>query len=251
MTWSLERVGIVDSTMHIAQERARAGAASGTTFVAEGQTHGRGRRGRNWFSPPGTGLWFTTLLRPANTHTEISTLALVIGIAVQKALAAFGTPGVGLKWPNDLCAEQRKLGGILLESYASGDDGLIVLVGVGVNLARTDAETLPAEIQQRYIGLADLIGNIPRDTVLEMTLQHMQTCYHLWSSEGFGPFVKIWEDHDVLFGRQVSAEVNGQRMVGTCSGIQADGALKLVTPAGVQNVYAGEVEKVEGSYDVE
>jgi len=244
--WPIEYAGIIDSTMRLAQERAMAGASSGTTIVAEGQTQGRGRRGRTWFSQPGTGLWFTTILRPPPTHTEISTLSLIVGIAIQKALTELGAQDIGLKWPNDLWAKGRKLGGILLESHFTGEN-LVVLVGVGINLAPLSPESLPAEIAQRYIGLADLVSNISRDKTLEITLHHIKTCYDQWRTQGFAPFVQEWKMHDVLTGREIRAELDGRGIIGVSGGIQADGALKLMTATGVQNIYSGEVEKVEGT----
>src|SRR5688572_16722110 len=114
MTWPVENVGVVDTTMRVAAERALRGAPEGTTVVASEQTHGRGRRGRHWFSDPG--LCFTTVLRP-NRRADISTIGLVAGIAVQQALQELSGAKLGLKWPNDVRVKGRKLCGLLLESY--------------------------------------------------------------------------------------------------------------------------------------
>lgn len=128
------------STMAEVADLASAGAPEGTTVIAEEQTAGRGRIGREWQSLPYAGLWLTTLLRPAVEPSSLGWLPLVTGIAVAHAVRAQTDIDVGLKWPNDIVISTSnglaKAGGILSERLADGS----VLVGIGINVSQAPDE---------------------------------------------------------------------------------------------------------------
>jgi len=129
----IEHTPLSPSTNDRLKQRARAGAVEWTVVLADAQSAGRGRQGRRWSSPPGN-LYMSVLLRPAPPDARWSVIPLVAGLAVGEALAAEGLD-VRLKWPNDVMAEGRKVGGILAEA-TSGADGLeSVVLGIGVNVA--------------------------------------------------------------------------------------------------------------------
>lgn len=123
---------------------ARAGAAEGLVLVAEEQTAGRGRLGRSWSAPPGAGLIFSVLLRPAGVPpTRLGWLPLLTGVAVASAVRDQTGLPASLKWPNDVLVGERKLAGILAEAH-----GDAVVVGVGLNITLTQAE-LPVRPRPR------------------------------------------------------------------------------------------------------
>ncbi len=131
---------VVPSTNDTILEAGGAGAPEGTTHIARSQTRGRGRAGRSWWSPPGAGLWMSTLLRPTCPRDRWSGLALIAGVGVKVALRRLEVRGVELEWPNDLKVSGRKLGGILCE--VRGDkSGAWLAVGLGLNVDLTAEAT--------------------------------------------------------------------------------------------------------------
>src|SRR5690242_19863216 len=147
----------VGSTNDVAAALAQAGAGEGTTIVAEHQTAGRGRRGRTWFSPPGAGLYVSVVLRPGDSDSltpAVTLLTLAAGVALAEGVrAATGLP-VGIKWPNDLVVERRKLAGILAEAVGSPGVSAIIL-GFGINIRPA---AYPPEIASRATSLESELG---------------------------------------------------------------------------------------------
>jgi BirA family biotin operon repressor/biotin-[acetyl-CoA-carboxylase] ligase len=152
----------VTSTQDLAHELGASGAPAGTLVLAEEQTSGRGRQGRQWRSPRGGGVWLTVLLRPGAAHTR-GVLALRAGLATVRALAeAAHELAPRLKWPNDVIVAGRKAGGILCEARWSADTVGWVAAGVGINV-RGPA---PADVRQTAIALSDVAPAISRLAVL-------------------------------------------------------------------------------------
>jgi len=138
------RLGRCESTMDAARVLAEEGAADGTVVVADEQIRGRGTKGRLWLSPPGMGLYMTYILKPGEEEIpDLVLLPLASGLAAQEALAALGVAEIRLKWPNDLVAGRRKLGGVLCESVFRNRRPSFALVGVGLNLNQTERDFPP------------------------------------------------------------------------------------------------------------
>ncbi|MEC7922457.1 MAG: biotin--[acetyl-CoA-carboxylase] ligase, partial [Planctomycetota bacterium] len=112
----IEIFEVLTSTLDSIHQAAASGAPQWTTHIALEQTRGRGQKNRSWWSPPGAGLWMSTLLRPKCDRKTWGGIALIAGTAARNALAALGIERVELRWPNDLYVQSRKLGGILAES---------------------------------------------------------------------------------------------------------------------------------------
>jgi BirA family biotin operon repressor/biotin-[acetyl-CoA-carboxylase] ligase len=149
-----ERVTSTNDTIHQAGED---GEPEGTTHLAREQTQGRGRGSHTWWSPPGAGLWMSTLLRPTALRPRWSGISLIAGAAVRLAIEELGVQGVELFWPNDLLVRGRKLGGILGEVRSRGERAWIAL-GMGINLDLTRPavrERLPEELRGRAICLRE------------------------------------------------------------------------------------------------
>src|SRR5690606_6599169 len=148
----------IDSTSSELLRRAATDPRDGLACLAEVQSAGRGRRGRAWRTPLGGGLALSLLKRFDDGMGALGGLSLVAGVAAVRALADCGIAGVGLKWPNDLYAQGRKLGGILVELGGDATGPCHAVIGIGLNL-RIDAET--ASIDQPWIDLATLAGGVP------------------------------------------------------------------------------------------
>ncbi len=239
------------TTMLEAKAQARLGAEEGTTILAHAQTSGRGRLGRSWTSDPDTGVWMTMILRPPPERMAgAAELSLVAGLAVCKSVHALGVTAARLKWPNDILVGDRKLAGILLEL-----DGDVVLVGVGLNLAKAAGRTLPEDVAARYTGILDHVAapwetaKEPTDTPVVYTcrtlMRELTTWYDRWKAHGFSELTQAYQELDAL--RDVTVRVagtDGTEVVGTARGVNAQGELRVETSRGIVDVRAGEVERV-------
>ena len=224
-----------ESTNRLLRQRAAAGAAEGLTVVADRQTGGRGRMGRTWFSPAGVNLYVSILLRPAVGLECIPTLPLLIGAVTARVLER-AAPGlvVDIKWPNDLHAGGRKLGGILCEMAAETDGVSHVVVGIGlnVNLRRED---LPRALAARATSLARETGrSFSRAMLLAALLDALEADYATWCAQGLAPFLAQLAARDALRGKPVRIEQAGRTVTGLAHGIQADGTLALLQADGTR-----------------
>ncbi|MCK5688689.1 biotin--[acetyl-CoA-carboxylase] ligase [Myxococcota bacterium] len=239
--------------MDEARLKSKKGAPHGTTIIAIEQSKGRGRRGRSWYSPPG-GLWMTTLLHPANDGfkvalpppAEIPGLALVAGLALREALSTLGLSSIKVKWPNDLLVEYRKMAGILLEAEDVGTPRPRILLGLGLNVLSTPEAKLPAELEERYIGVADMMPKEmpapPLNKISKIVLDSLEKYYEIWRTQGLAAALSEWPAHDALFEREIWFEADGERQKGTARGINAMGQLRVETALGEKIISAGEVE---------
>ena len=214
----------IDSTNDRLLERARDGAPAWTVVVADEQTAGRGRRGAAWMSPPGAGLWMSVLLPPDPAGRP---LPLVVGLACAVAVEALA-PGVevGIKWPNDLMLDGRKLGGVLCEAAAGG-----TVAGVGINVSRApdvEGATALEAVASRSPARHELAGAV---------LGSLRTL--VAADRPFAHLLPALGDRDVLLGRPVRTEAEG---TGVARGIDASGALLLSRGEGEPvRVVAGSV----------
>ena len=232
----LEVHDTVGSTNDRVRERAGSGAAPWTVVLAEEQTRGRGRSGDGWHSPPGSGLWISTLV-PVGTSSA-PCLPLLVGLAAARALEEAAAGGeVGIKWPNDLMVGDRKVGGILCEGTGSS-----VVVGVGINV-RTPPGGFPGSLRGVATSVEDEAGRrVSRATLATGLLNGLRTVMEKRGEEGVEELrpgeVEEVRRRDVLAGRRL---VTGAGE-GTGKGVDARGALLLERPDGtVARVVAGSV----------
>jgi BirA family biotin operon repressor/biotin-[acetyl-CoA-carboxylase] ligase len=234
----LVRIEVVASTQSTQADALAAGAPERgcALFLAEHQLGGVGRQGRAWHSAPAdASLPFSLARRFARPLPALSGLSLVAGIALAEAL---GLDAVRLKWPNDLVAQGRKLGGILVNLRNAGDGDCEAVIGVGLNLR------LPADaaIDQPWIDLAAL-GAAPesRNLLVARLLSALLPALELFEAEGLAPFHARWQRLDALSGQPVQV-LDGPRVhAGESAGISASGALRLRDGAGVREFASGEV----------
>jgi BirA family biotin operon repressor/biotin-[acetyl-CoA-carboxylase] ligase len=214
-------LGRVGSTQDILRAWAEAGAPEGALVLAEVQERGRGRRGRPWESRPGESLTFSLLLRPALPLSALSLLPLLAGLALFEAVGLGG-----LKWPNDLLSEDgRKLGGILLEAKAEGEEVAYALLGVGVNVAW--APEGAASLQE--------FGPYSRREVLLAFLRRLEALLPLL--EDPEALLARYRQASYTLGRRVRVETPKGVVEGVAQEILPDGSLLV----GGVRVGAGEV----------
>jgi BirA family biotin operon repressor/biotin-[acetyl-CoA-carboxylase] ligase len=233
------------STNDEAKHAAKAGAAHGSTWVAEQQTAGRGRQGRTWESTPGEQILASTLLRVTVPPARLPPLALVAGLAVRDAVARAVRPSarVMLKWPNDVLVDGRKVAGILVEATISGGKVEAAIVGFGVNVhtrafagelaERATSVALHADTPpDRGVILADVLAGLDRD------VEHVL-------ARGLGMVQARLREHDALAGSTIRSE---DGMTGVALGIDGEGRLLLRSDADgiVRPLVAGEVHLLRG-----
>lgn len=230
-----------DSTSSELLRRADAGAPAGTVIVADRQTAGRGRRGRQWLSAAESSLTFSLLWRFPGNMSRLGGLSLAVGLALARALEGLGAQGIGLKWPNDLLlatAEgQAKVAGVLVE-LASDRRGCQAVIGIGLNLRRPSGE-----LPQPAAGLDQAgLSGIDRHLLLAAILRELADVLERFAADGFAALRPQWQQRHVWQGQRVCILGEGDSpLVGTCLGVDEDGALLLDTAAGRQRIYSGDV----------
>ena len=244
---AVERVARTDSTNTRLLERARTDATP-CLLVAEDQTAGRGRQGRVWASAPVASLTFSLALPLA--PKDWSGLSLAVGVALADALEpadcpSCAAPRIGLKWPNDLwlidapAAGGRKLGGVLIETVASG--GLrIAVIGIGLNLLPRSEQAPDPGLSSGYAGLYELDPDLTAPKALVAVAAPLLRALLRFESVGFEPFMPAWARRDLLRGQPVSTTAAAWPE-GESEGVDAQGALLLRARGRLHRVVSGEV----------
>jgi BirA family biotin operon repressor/biotin-[acetyl-CoA-carboxylase] ligase len=225
------------STNAVLLGRAEAGAASGTVIIAEEQTAGRGRRGRQWFASPGDSLTFSLLWRFA-PGTSPAGLSLAIGVAVARAIAKAGASGTALKWPNDILLDGRKLGGILVELLPGAPHAAVI--GIGLNL-RLPAG-MPADLRAASAALCT--GDLAMDpnNICAALLLELLATLESFADGGFAALRGEWMAHHAFQDVPVRLLSDfAEPRTGICRGVDIDGALLLETEGCVERVLSGEI----------
>jgi BirA family biotin operon repressor/biotin-[acetyl-CoA-carboxylase] ligase len=234
-----------DSTNRVALELARQGAAHGTAVVAEGQTAGRGRLGRSFYSPPYLNLYTSVVLRPRLTTVEAPTWILASAIAVADTIAETldDEASVEIKWPNDVLLSGLKTSGILVELGAEATRVEHLVLGVGVNL-NVDRETFPDEFRDLATSLASHGGrSVNRIEFTRRLYGNLEEVLDVCAERGFDAVRHRFDDRFKMRGRQVRViQEGGVEHSGRALGIDPHGALRLGTPSGEEvRVVAGDV----------
>lgn len=227
-----------DSTNAAALREPAPGRGS-RAWLAERQTAGRGRRGREWASPLAAHVYLSLSRRFEGGVAALQGLGLAVAVAAVEALHSLGYSQVGLKWPNDLLADGRKLGGILVEVGGEAGGPLRVVVGLGLNVVMPAAAA--RGIDQPWCDLASLSGSPPsRPAVCVALLDALLPMLARFEREGLAPFQAGWARHDLLAGRAVRLAEGGRVHEGVAMGIAGDGALRLRHDDGERRYHAGE-----------
>ncbi len=230
----------LSSTNDVARELALQGEAEGTVIVADEQTKGRGTKGRSWFSAASLGLYASIILRPK--RAELSLLPLAMGLACREALEKTYALKVALKWPNDLIINNKKVGGLLLESSFSGTRPIYAIFGLGLNLNH-EANDFPEELRDGAISLRQACGRkINREEILDQLWPKINFWYQAFLDGQDEMIINSFEVHHIFSkGEEIRINFKGQEIIGLFDGFSPDGALVLVTLQGRRQVTTGEV----------
>jgi BirA family biotin operon repressor/biotin-[acetyl-CoA-carboxylase] ligase len=233
----------IDSTNLRAHEEAGRGAAEGTAVLADFQSHGRGRLARGWHSPAGLNLYASVILRPPIPPASAPQITLIAGVAVARALASVSGLEPGIKWPNDIYLNGRKVAGILSEMDTRGEIIRFVILGVGVNV-NSRREDFPPELSEIATSLRAEAGReIPRESVASKIFEELEEEYLLFLREGLSPRLnQEWNRLSWINGKRVTLRMQNEEISGQALGLDTDGALLLLDEQGRTRRYiAGDV----------
>ncbi|MDA8165713.1 MAG: biotin--[acetyl-CoA-carboxylase] ligase [Desulfobacteraceae bacterium] len=236
------------STNSDALALGRQGAAAGTVIVAETQSGGRGRLGRPWLSPSGTGLYFSVILRPRLAPADFPKITLAAGLAVSQAVEAETGLFPGIKWPNDLLLAGRKFCGILTEGEPLAAPGPLAVLGIGLNVSTPHA-VFPEELRGRATSLLAHSGRVyPRGPLLAAILARLEAVLNRLENHDFPGIMAEWRRRDALTGRRLTwMTPRGAIVTGTALGPDEEGVLHLRDEAGVvQEVLSGDLRLAGG-----
>ena len=224
------------STNDEAKAGAALGAPSGATFVADHQTAGRGRHGRQWLAPANQQLLVSVLWRPRAGVTQAA-LTLAVGVGLHRALSRLlpASADLAVKWPNDLEARGAKLGGVLVEAGATNEHGAHVVIGFGVNVHPVH----PPDASLNPISLVELGRTPSRELLLVELLRAVHGELEEFEQRGLDNAVGYLNRHHALTGQVVVVE----GLEGAVVEVAASGALVLETAAGRREISHGTVER--------
>lgn len=191
-----------DTTNNRARELALEGAPEGTLVVAEKQTAGRGRRGKVWESPLGTGIWMSLVLRPQIMPAEASVLTLLCGLATAEAIKAETGLSAGIKWPNDILINGKKAVGILTEMDCEMSEVHFVIPGIGINV---NTASFPPEIADIATSLYLECGKtVSRRRLVHKVLERLEEHYETFLRTGsFTAMLEDYRKHCITLGKEV------------------------------------------------
>lgn len=232
----------VSSTNNLAKELAGQGAADGTLVVAEEQTGGKGRLGRQWCSAKYKGSFFSFILFPPLMPQEANMVTLITAVAMASAVRDETGVAAGIKWPNDLLVNGKKICGILTEMSAEMEKINYMVVGVGLNVNQEEND-FPEEVSASATSLKDQTGsNISRVKLVQAFLLEFEKWYLLALENGFAPVLARWKEMSVSLNCPVRIHNPNSSWDGWAEDIDSDGALLLRLPGGeIKRVISGEV----------
>ena len=222
-------------------EEARAGAPEGLVLVADHQTAGRGRLGRTWSAAPGTALLVSVLLRPPLPIDEVPVVLMAAGLAACDGVEAAAGFRPGLKWPNDLVVEDRKLAGLLTEATGGAEPG--VVLGLGINVGPT---AYPAELRSEATSCEEVASHpVDRGELLVAFLTALESRYSTVLAGGSRDVtLDAYRADSATLGRRVRVELtSGPALEGSASRLAGDGRLVIVDDGGEEHlVSVGDVK---------
>lgn len=235
----VEHFVTLPSTNDLAKDLAGQGYPEGTVVVAESQSAGRGRLGRVWESPSGTGIYLSVLLRPPLPPEELPKLTLLAAVAVVEAIKAATGLQTGIKWPNDILFAGQKLGGILTEMETESDRMRHVILGVGLNVNTLE---FPAHLQTLATSLASTGRRYARLDIIRAFFRALDELYGRFLRQEFPAILERWRRAAVTLGKAVTIKLGDRDISGVAVDVAPDGALMVRKSSGeVEKVISGEI----------
>ena len=222
----LQVLPATDSTNNVARARAEHGDATGLVILAEQQTAGRGRRGRQWVSPFARNIYLSTVWGFEEGAAALEGLSLAAGVAVKRAVERCGVNGVQLKWPNDVLYQRQKLGGVLLEMIGDPAGFCQVVVGIGLNIAMPGDQAV--DIEQSWTDIATAADTaVSRNQVAVELLNELLPVLASYQQKGFSAYREEWQGSDAFRGEQVRLVTPSVEISGIAAGVSDSGAICL------------------------
>jgi BirA family transcriptional regulator, biotin operon repressor / biotin---[acetyl-CoA-carboxylase] ligase len=232
-----------DSTNRQAREKALGGGEEGLVVIADSQSQGKGRMGRSWSSPPGSNVYFSTILRPSIPPIQAPQITLIAGISCAQALTRATGLDVRIKWPNDIFLNGKKVAGILAEMDGERSDLRFVILGIGINV-NWAGEDIPEPLREIATSLRAESGEaFDRASILSEVLEELERNYTLFLAEGFsGRMRDEWNRLSGSKEKWATVCFPDKKISGKILGLDTDGALLLLDGEGKTHRFiAGDV----------
>ncbi|MBV7316453.1 bifunctional biotin--[acetyl-CoA-carboxylase] ligase/biotin operon repressor BirA [Shewanella sp. NIFS-20-20] len=211
----------------------------GDICVAECQSGGRGRRGKAWLSPYGSHLYFTQYWQTAGNMAQLMGLSLIVGCSVVTVLERLGVTGLGLKWPNDVYLDGKKLSGILVELQGQADGGCHLAIGIGINLFMP--QQIGAHIDQPWSDLSDIVPVLDKNRLIVGLQKQLSQDLTVFEQQGLTAFIDRWKKSDIFMDKSVNILLGDSSVSGVYQGIDEQGGVVLTTDKGKQSFIGGEI----------
>lgn len=234
----------LDSTNTNCFKLGEEGVPEGALVLAEHQKKGRGRLGRQWVSPKEKNVLISILLRPILSPAQVPKITLIAATSLARVIHKLYSIKVGIKWPNDILCQEKKLCGILTEMSAESDRVNFVVLGIGINV-NAQKEELPPE----GIALSTILGkSVSRVEFLREFLKELEKDYLRLKSGNFKTVIDDWEKYSATSGKRVRVDLLGKKIEGSAMGIDEEGALWIRRDNGLQEkITAGDVQHLRSA----
>ncbi|WP_144937373.1 bifunctional biotin--[acetyl-CoA-carboxylase] ligase/biotin operon repressor BirA [Pseudomonas alabamensis] len=233
--WPVSVHEALDSTNARALRDLAEGARAPFLVLAERQSAGRGRRGRQWVSPFAENVYYSLVLRIEGGMRQLEGLSLVVGLAVMQVLRDLGVVKAGLKWPNDVLVGERKIAGILLELVGDPADVCHVVIGIGINVNMQENDS----VTQQWTSIRHETGShLDRNVLIAQLNRQLDSELQRHAAQGFGAFKEAWEQANLWQGKAVSLIAGVQTIDGIVMGVDDQGGLRLSVD-GVEKSFSG------------
>ncbi|AUI67005.1 MULTISPECIES: biotin--[acetyl-CoA-carboxylase] ligase [Glaesserella] len=210
---------------------------SGSLCVAEMQTAGRGRRGRQWYSPESQNVYFSMLWHyPTVEIPQLSSLSLVVAVIIAETFQALNVPNIQIKWPNDIYHQGKKMGGILIESRMD-KSGIYLVIGIGLNLGMQQVDE--KVVTQAWSDLSDY--QLDRSQLVAELAQRLQTALSSYPQTAFAPYIERWQTFDIFRNQAVRLITENAEIHGISLGINEKGELLLQQGEIIRCFSVGEI----------
>ncbi|MGL4838416.1 MAG: bifunctional biotin--[acetyl-CoA-carboxylase] ligase/biotin operon repressor BirA [Shewanella sp.] len=212
---------------------------NGDVCVAEYQSAGRGRRGRNWVSPYGHHLYFSLFWSFPRGMAQAMGLSLVVACTLVEVLKSYGVGQIGVKWPNDIYLNDKKLAGILIEMSGQADSECQLIIGIGVNMAMPEEQA--KAIDQPWSDLSGIAIQLDKTQLVIALQKQLKRDIQLFEREGFAAFKTRWQTADLFYGKDIRLLMGDTVIDGVCRGVDAQGGVLLQTADGLKAFIGGEI----------
>lgn len=243
LPFDLEILSTIDSTNRYLLEKKTKNLQ---ICLAEEQTAGRGRLGKTWASPFGVNLYCSIAWPFKKNILELPHLSLCIGTVVSQTLEDYGVSQIGLKWPNDVLCQNKKIAGILVETKSDSN----IVIGIGINVFLSTILDIGDQIDQPWIDVKSVVTFEPnRNQLASLLLTKLLTALPLFEQSGFTPFQKTWLKKDLLLNQSITLKIGENVLTGIAKGIDETGRLLLETEGKIKHFSSAEVHHFRSAGD--